>query len=43
MMLILSSVGLVDYVSKEGTPAIDRALSLANDIAANGACTVPRR
>ncbi|KAH9179752.1 ClpP/crotonase [Lactarius sanguifluus] len=27
--------GLVDYVSKEGTPAMDRALSLANDIAAN--------
>jgi methylglutaconyl-CoA hydratase len=29
------NIGLVDYVSKEGTPAIDRALSLADEIAAN--------
>ena len=36
-MPILAFAGLVDYVSKEGTLAIDRALSLANDIAANGA------
>ncbi|KAI0004965.1 enoyl-CoA hydratase [Russula compacta] len=28
-------LGLVDYVSEEGTPAIDRALSLAEEIAAN--------
>ncbi|KAI0268315.1 enoyl-CoA hydratase [Gloeopeniophorella convolvens] len=27
--------GLVDYVAKEGMPAVDRALSLASDIAAN--------
>ena len=28
--------GLVDYVSEKGTTAIDRALSLAEEIAANG-------
>jgi hypothetical protein len=43
LMPILVFAGLVDYVSKEGTPAIDRALSLANDIAANGAYMVLRR
>jgi methylglutaconyl-CoA hydratase len=33
--------GLVDYVSEEGTPAIDRALSLAKEISENGTCAVP--
>jgi hypothetical protein len=42
-MPILVFAGLVDYVSNEGTPAIDRALSLANDIAANGAYMMLRR
>lgn len=28
--------GLVDYVSEKGTPAMDRALSLSEEIAANG-------
>ena len=42
VMPILAFAGLVDYVSKEGTSAIDRALTLANDIAANGAFMIPR-
>jgi enoyl-CoA hydratase/carnithine racemase len=31
--------GLVDYVSEKGTSAMDRALSLAEEIAANGVFT----
>lgn len=34
--------GLVDYVSEEGTPAMDRALSLAEEIAANGEFVLSR-
>jgi methylglutaconyl-CoA hydratase len=36
-MLTLDVSGLVDYVSETGTPAIDRAVTLADEIAANGA------
>ena len=31
-----SVAGLVDYVSDPGTPAVDRALKLAEEIAVNG-------
>ena len=34
--------GLVDYVSEEGTSAIDRALTLAEEIAANGVFILSR-
>jgi hypothetical protein len=34
--------GLVDYVSEEGTPAMERALSLAEEIAANGVFILSR-
>jgi enoyl-CoA hydratase/carnithine racemase len=34
--------GLVDYVSEKGTPAMDRALSLAEKIAANGVFILSR-
>ena len=35
-MLTLVFSGLVDYVSEKGIQALDRALSLAEEIAANG-------
>jgi hypothetical protein len=38
----LAFSGLVDYVSEKGTTAIDRALSLAEEIAANGAFILSR-
>jgi hypothetical protein len=41
-MLTLAFSGLVDYVSEKGTTAIDRALSLAEEIAANGAFILSR-
>lgn len=34
--------GLVDYVSEKGTPAMDRALTLAEEIAANGVFILSR-
>jgi methylglutaconyl-CoA hydratase len=34
--------GLVDYVSEKGTPAMDRALILAEEIAANGVFILSR-
>jgi hypothetical protein len=42
-MLTLDVSGLVDYVSETGTPAIDRAVTLADEIAANGAFIIIRR
>jgi hypothetical protein len=38
----LSFSGLVDYVSEKGTPAINRALTLAEEIAANGVFILSR-
>lgn len=38
----LPFLGLVDYVSEKGTSAMDRALSLAEEIAANGVFIVSR-
>jgi methylglutaconyl-CoA hydratase len=40
-MLTLVFSGLVDYVSEKGTQALDRALSLAEEIAANGVSILP--